>query len=150
MVSNYINYKSKQERFNVSVNKVIVIGNLGQDPELKHTTTGSAVANFSVATSESWMDKQGQKQEKTEWHRIVVWGKTAESCSKHLNKGSQVYVEGSLQTRQWDDEEGKKRYMTEIRANTVQFLSSKRAEKEQLTAPVASSNTDFTADDIPF
>ena len=104
------------------INKVIIVGNLGKDPELRHTPTGQAVANFSVATSESWNDKAGQKQERTEWHRIVVWGKLGELCAKYLGKGRQVYVEGKLQTRAWDDKEGQKRYTTEVVAATVQFL----------------------------
>lgn len=104
------------------INKVIVVGRLGQDPEVRYTQGGQAVCNFSVATSESWNDKEGQRQEKTEWHRIVVWGKIAEICSQYLGKGRQVYVEGRLQTRQWDDKDGNKRYTTEIVANTVQFL----------------------------
>jgi single-strand DNA-binding protein len=106
------------------VNKVIIIGNLGKDPEVRHTPQGQAVATFSVATSESWNDKQGQKQERTEWHRIVVWGKLAELCGRYLSKGRKAYIEGRLQTRAWDDKEGQKRYTTEIVANTVQFLDS--------------------------
>jgi len=107
------------------VNKVIIIGNLGKDPEVRHTPQGIAVASFSVATSESWNDKSsGEKQERTEWHRIVVWNKLAELCGKYLAKGRKVYVEGKLQTRSWEDKEGQKRYTTEIVANTVQFLSS--------------------------
>ncbi|MDH4468182.1 MAG: single-stranded DNA-binding protein [Bacteriovoracaceae bacterium] len=109
----------------MSVNKVILVGRLGQDPELKNTPGGAAVCQFSLATSENWMDKQGQKQEKTEWHRIVVWGKLAETCNQYLAKGRQAYVEGKLQTRSWDDKEGQKKYTTEIVANTVQFLGSK-------------------------
>ena len=104
------------------INKVIIVGNLGKDPELRHTPQGQAVANFSIATSESWNDKQGQKQERTEWHRIVVWGKLGELCAKYLTKGRQAYVEGKLQTRSWDDKDGQKRYTTEIVASTVQFL----------------------------
>lgn len=104
------------------INKVIIVGNLGKDPEIRHTPSGQAVANFSIATSESWNDKEGQKQEKTEWHRIVVWGKLAELCSKYLSKGRQCYLEGKLQTRAWDDKDGNKRYTTEVVANTVQFL----------------------------
>ena len=106
------------------VNKVIIVGNLGKDPELRHTPQGQAVANFPVATSESWNDKGGQKQERTEWHRIVVWGKQAVLCSKYLTKGRKAYIEGRLQTRAWDDKDGQKRYTTEIIANTVQFLDS--------------------------
>lgn len=106
------------------VNKVIIIGNLGKDPEVRHTPQGQAVATFSVATSENWNDKSGQKQERTEWHRIVVWGKLAELCGRYLQKGRKAYIEGRLQTRAWDDKEGQKRYTTEIVANTVQFLDS--------------------------
>lgn len=105
------------------INKVILIGNLGRDPEVRFTPSGQAVANFSIATSESWTDKNsGQKQEKTEWHRIVVWGKLAELCGEYLKKGRQCYVEGRLQTREWTDKENKKNYTTEVVANTVQFL----------------------------
>ncbi len=105
------------------INKVILIGNLGKDPEVRFTPGGQAVANFNIATSESWNDKNtGQKQERTEWHRIVVWGKLAELCGEYLKKGRQCYVEGRLQTREWTDKEGQKKYTTEIVANTVQFL----------------------------
>jgi len=104
------------------VNKVILIGNLGADPEVRFTPSGQAVANFRVATNESWTDKSGNKQERTEWHRIVVWGKRAEVCSKYLAKGRQVFVEGRIQTRTYDDKDGNKRYITEIIANDVQFL----------------------------
>jgi single-strand DNA-binding protein len=105
-----------------SVNKVILIGNLGSDPEVRYTPSGSAVANFNIATNESWKDKNGQDQDRTEWHKIVVWGKQAENCGEYLSKGRTVYIEGRLQTRSWDDKEGNKRYTTEIVANTVQFL----------------------------
>jgi single-strand DNA-binding protein len=104
------------------VNKVILIGNLGKDPEVRFTPSGAAVANFNIATNESWTDKSGQKQERTEWHRIVVWGKLAELCGEYLKKGRQCYVEGRLQTREWTDKEGKKNYTTEVVAQTVQFL----------------------------
>lgn len=106
----------------MSVNKVILIGHLGQNPEVKYTPSGAAVANFSVATNESWQDKSGQRQEKTEWHRVVVWGKTAENCGQYLSKGRQVYLEGRLQTRQWQDKDGQTKYTTEVQAQTVQFL----------------------------
>ncbi len=107
------------------INKVILIGNLGADPEVRFTPSGQAVANFRIATSESWTDKSsGQKQERTEWHRIVVWGKLAELCGEYLKKGRQCYVEGRLQTREWTDKEGKKNYTTEVVAQTVQFLGS--------------------------
>jgi single-strand DNA-binding protein len=106
----------------MSVNKVILVGRLGQNPEVRYTPSGAAVANFSIATNESWTDKSGQKQERTEWHRIVVWGKLAELCSQYLSKGRQAYVEGRLQTRQWQDKDGQTKYTTEVQAQTVQFL----------------------------
>jgi single-strand DNA-binding protein len=106
-----------------SVNKVILVGNLGADPDLRYTSSGSPVCELRLATNESWTDKQGQRQERTEWHRVIVWGKTGENCSKYLSKGRQVYLEGRLQTRSWDDKDGNKRYTTEIVANDVQFLS---------------------------
>jgi len=108
-----------------SVNKVILIGNLGKDPEVRFTPGGQAVANFNIATNESWIDKQGQKQERTEWHRIVVWGKQAELCGEYLAKGRQCYIEGRLQTREWTDKEGKKNYTTEVVAQHVQFLGGR-------------------------
>lgn len=104
------------------VNKVILVGYLGADPDMRYTPSGQGVCELRVATSESWNDKNGQRQERTEWHRIVVWGKRAEICSKYLAKGRQVYVEGRIQTRSYDDKEGNKRYITEIIANDVQFL----------------------------
>ena len=106
----------------MSVNKVILVGNLGKDPEVRYTQTGSAVANFSIATSEQWNDRDGKKQERTEWHNIVVWGKQAEHCGQYLSKGRQVYVEGSIRTRSYDDKSGNKRYITEIVAQRIQFL----------------------------
>lgn len=106
----------------MSVNKVILVGRLGQNPEVRYTPSGAAVANFSVATNESWTDKSGQKQERTEWHRVVVWGKLAELCSQYLSKGRQCYVEGRMQTRQWQDKDGQTKYTTEVQAQTVQFL----------------------------
>jgi single-strand DNA-binding protein len=106
------------------VNKVILIGNLGRDPEVRYTPGGQAVANFTVATNEAWTDKQGQKQERTEWHKIVVWGKLAELCGEYLSKGRQAYIEGRLQTREWTNKEGAKQYTTEVVANQVLFLSS--------------------------
>ena len=107
------------------VNKVILVGNLGGDPEIRYTPSGAAVANFTIATSENWKDKDGQKQEKTEWHKIVVFAKLAEICGEYLHKGKQVYIEGRIQTRQWEDRDGNKRYTTEIVANQMQMLGSK-------------------------
>jgi len=105
-----------------SVNKVILVGNLGRDAELRYTPGGAAVATLNLATTEVWNDKGGQRQEKTEWHRIVLWGKQAESLQEYLTKGKQIYVEGRLQTRQWDDKDGNKRYTTEIKADRITLL----------------------------
>jgi single-strand DNA-binding protein len=146
----------------MSVNKVILLGRLGQDPELKYTPGGAAVCNFSLATTESWTDKGGQKQEKTEWHRVVVWGKLAELCNQYLSKGRQAFVEGRLQTRAWDDKDGNKRYTTEIMAATVQFIGGATTGAGNTTnvdnsyaQPSAqdyqiSNDAHFAADDIPF
>lgn len=109
------------------VNKVILIGNLGADPEVRFTPGGQAVANFRIATSDSWTDKNGQKQERTEWHRIVVWGKLAELCGEYLKKGRQCFVEGRLQTREWTDKENRKNYTTEVVASSVTFLGGRDA-----------------------
>ena len=119
------------------VNKVIIVGRLGQDPEMKAVGQGATVTRLNVATSETWVGKDGQKQERTEWHRIAVWGKLAEICGKYLAKGRQVYVEGKLQTRSWEDN-GQKKYSTEIVASTVQFLGS--ANNENTSS--ASTNKD--------
>ena len=108
-----------------SVNKVILIGNLGRDPELRFTRDGQGVANFTLATNERWRDKEGQNQERTEWHRIVVWGKTAENCAQYLQKGRSCYIEGRIQTREWEDKEGNKRQTTEIVAQNVTFLGGR-------------------------
>jgi single-strand DNA-binding protein len=110
------------------VNKAILIGNLGSDPELRYTQNGQGVATFNIATSENWTDKAGERQERTEWHRIVAWGKTGELCAQYLSKGRTVYIEGRIQTRDWEDKDGNKRYTTEIVANTVQFLGGPRSE----------------------
>lgn len=147
------------------VNKAILIGNLGADPEVRFTPGGQAVANFRIATSESWTDKGGQKQERTEWHRIVVWGKLAELCGEYLAKGRQCFVEGRLQTREWTDKENRKNYTTEVVANNVVFLGArdpalaganrpKRNGAEDYGAPPPgaeeSSPASATEDDIPF
>jgi single-strand DNA-binding protein len=109
------------------INKVIIVGNLGKDPEVSYVPSGAAVAKFSVATSETWKDKTtGEKKERTEWHRIVAWDKLGEICGKYLSKGRQVYIEGKLQTHSYDDKEGVKRYVTEIIAQDVQFLGGNR------------------------
>ncbi|MEE8112678.1 MAG: single-stranded DNA-binding protein [Acidobacteriota bacterium] len=135
-----------------SVNKVILVGNLGRDPEVRTTASGIRVANFPIATSSTWTDKNDQKQEKTEWHRIVVWGKQAEICERYLVKGKQVYVEGSLQTRSWDDRSGNKRYTTEVKAVRILMLGKPDSSTREAGPAAASPPTDseFTDDDIPF
>jgi single-strand DNA-binding protein len=137
------------------VNKVILVGNLGRDPEVRYTASGTPVANFTMATTERWNDPtSGERKEKTEWHRIVVWGKQAEIAGEYLRKGRQVYVEGSLQTREWTDREGNKRQTTEVRAQRFQMLG-RPGEFEASAAPepssaVADSGGGFEEDDIPF
>ena len=130
------------------INKAIVVGNLGRDPETRYFQDGTAVANFSVATSESWTDKQtGDKKEKTEWHRVVAFGRLAEICSEYLTKGKQVYIEGRLQTREWEDKEGNKKYTTEIIAREMQMLGP----PEVSARPKARQAPEQTKeDDIPF
>jgi single-strand DNA-binding protein len=138
----------------MSVNKVILVGNLGKDPEVRFTGTGRAVARFPVATSEVWNDNDGQRQERTEWHNVVVWGKQAETCGQYLAKGRQVFIEGSIRTRQYDDKEGNKRYITEVIGQRVQFLGgrgggggdSPRATEE----PSGGQGAGAEDDDIPF
>lgn len=136
-----------------SVNKVIVVGNLGADPEVRFTPGGQSVCNFRIATTEDWKDKQGVKQERTEWHRIVVWGKLAELCGEHLKKGRQAYVEGKLQTREWTDKESRKNYSTEIIASNIVFLGSRGpAPRPDEMAPgqAGSPSDEHPDDDIPF
>ncbi len=117
------------------VNKAILVGNLGRDPELRYTQNGQAVTNFTLATSETWTDKSGERVERTEWHRIVVWGKTGEMCAQYLTKGRTVYVEGRIQTREWEDKEGNKRWTTEVNAQTVQFLGGPRGDRGDAGGP---------------
>ncbi len=134
----------------MSVNKVILLGRLGQDPELKYTPSGAAVCNFSLATSESWSDKNsGQKQERTEWHRVVVWGKLAELCNQYLAKGRQAFVEGRLQTRSWEDQQGNKKYTTEIVASNVQFIGGSAQASNSSGFDRPSSNDNPFADFAP-
>ncbi|MBL9017434.1 MAG: single-stranded DNA-binding protein [Myxococcales bacterium] len=148
------------------VNKVILIGNLGADPDMRYTPSGQGVCELRIATSESWNDKNGQRQERTEWHRVVVWGKRAEVCSKYLSKGRQVYIEGRIQTRSYDDKEGQKRYITEVIAQEVVFIGGGggRGEGKRDDGPPPPSDADFGSfgggggggggggpdDDIPF
>lgn len=144
------------------VNKVIIVGNLGKDPEVRFTPGGKALARFPVATSERWTDQDGNRQERTEWHNVVVWGKQAESCGQYLAKGRQVYVEGSLRTRQYDDKDGNRRYTTEVVARDVRFLGgggagagasgAQGAGRGSGGAPSVPSGEDYGPpdDDIPF
>jgi len=113
-----------------SVNKVILIGNLGADPELKYTPNGAAVANLSLATIDTWKDNDGNKQERTEWHRVIIWKKLAEIAAEYLKKGSKVYFEGRLQTRSWEDKDGVKRYTTEVVADNMVMLGQKEQSAE--------------------
>ena len=146
-----------------SVNKVILVGNLGRDAELKYTPSGAAVSNFSIATSESWKDKNsGERKEKTEWHRIVLWGKTAENLSQYLLKGKQIFVEGRLETRQWEDKEGQKRSTTEVRVGPGDRLvllgsrddggsrRSSAGSESPPSDPSPNQGSELTDDDIPF
>jgi single-strand DNA-binding protein len=149
-----------------SVNKVILIGNLGRDPEVRYLPDGGAIANISVATTDVWKDKSGDKQERTEWHRVAFFGRLAEIAGEYLKKGSQVYIEGRLQTRKWQDKEGKERYTTEIVANEMKMLGSRGGGSEPMTrdpAPAAAAEGggakpqgkkggafDEMDDDIPF
>jgi|TARA_R110000787_G_scaffold252389_1_gene357851 single-strand DNA-binding protein len=139
-----------------TVNKVILVGNLGSDPEVKTTPSGAEVANFSLATSESWTDKaSGEKQTKTEWHRLVLWRRLAEVAGQYLKKGAKIYVEGKLETRSWEDKEGQKRFTTEVVVHQLEMLGGDRQEgssqQYQQPAPapyVASGSSDD--DDLPF
>lgn len=133
----------------MSVNKVILVGNVGREVELRHTPSGVAVARFSVATNERWKDKNGQRQEHTEWHTVVVWGRLAEFCQQYITKGRQVYVEGSLRTRTYDDERGNRRYFTEIRAQAIQLLG-RREEAAEAAAPEEEGFSPEGEADIPF
>ena len=142
------------------INKVILVGNLGKDPEIKYTASGAAIANLTIATSESWNDKQsGEKVEKTEWHRVVAFQRLAEIMGEYLTKGSQVYIEGKLQTRKWQDKDGADRYTTEVVAKDMQMLGSNGASKpaeakpegfRQKPAEKPVTGDDFADDDIPF
>jgi len=138
------------------VNKVILVGNLGKDPEVRFTPNGQAIAKFPIATTEKWRDQQGQMQERTEWHNIVVWGKQAETCGQYLAKGRQVFIEGRIQTRNYDDKDGNKRYITEIVAQNVRFLGSggggggRGAHDSSVSVPQGEDPGPPGEDDIPF
>jgi single-strand DNA-binding protein len=138
--------------FMAGINKVILIGNLGKDPEVRALEGGAKVASFSLATTESYKNKEGQKVDSTEWHNIVVWRGLAEVAEKYLKKGSQIYLEGKIRTRTWDDKDGNKRYTTEIIADTFTMFGAKRDDAQPLsstqeTAPPAAPGPD---DDLPF
>ncbi len=134
------------------VNKVILIGRLGKDPEVRYTPDGTMVTNFNLATDEQWRDKNGEKVQKTEWHRIVTFGKLAEICGNYLVKGKLVFVEGRIQTRSWEDKDGIKRFTTEIIASNMQMLDSKGQGKstDDLPADNSAAGTDIRWDDVPF
>ena len=146
-----------------SVNKVIIVGNLGKDPEMRYTQNNTAVCNFTVATTDNWTDKQsGDRQERTEWHNIVAWSRLGEICGQYLHKGKQVYVEGRLQTRKWQDRDGKDRWTTEIVANTMQMLGRKddfesgaaprgpaQAQGQQAQGQQAQGGSEFNAPPAP-
>jgi len=129
------------------INKVILIGHLGADPELRYTPNGTPVANFRIATTERWTNKQGERTESTEWHRIVAWGKLGEFCGQYLNKGKQIYIEGRLRTRSWEDRDGKKQWTTEIIAQRLQLLGKPEKPSEE-EAPVPEEAP--VEEDIPF
>lgn len=136
-----------------AVNKVILIGNLGRDPEIRYTKSGQAVASFSLATTEKWKNKNGDREEKTEWHRIVAWGKLGEICGEYLTKGKQVYIEGRLQTREWEDKDGNKRTTTEIVASNMVMLSQAGGSvtsEGSVTNRGGSADAEFEDEDIPF
>jgi single-strand DNA-binding protein len=135
------------------INKVILIGNLGADPELRYTSGGQAVADIRLATTRKWTGKDGKSQEDTQWHRVVVWGKQAENCKEYLAKGRQIYLEGRLQTRQWEDRDGNKRYTTEVVAEQVMFLGGKGGGGggvDEAPPPDDSHAPSIGDDDIPF
>jgi len=151
------------------INKAIIVGRLGRDPEIRYTSSGTPVANFSVATDERWTGQDGTRQTKTEWHNIVAWSKLAEICEQYLKKGKLVYIEGRIQTREWDDRDGNKRRTTEIVASNMQMLGSRNEEGagnsqgysngqsmgsgsggKQTVNEGPSSDVDLTDDDIPF
>jgi single-strand DNA-binding protein len=146
-----------------SLNKAMIIGNLGQDPEVRYTQSNTAVANLSIATSDRYKDKSGEWKETTEWHKVVAWGRTAEVCQEYLQKGSKVYIEGSIQTSKWEDKEGQTRYTTEIKARRMIMLdsrsgngqSSSAASQNKASEPMSSNvdlddNFDDIDDDLPF
>jgi len=146
----------------MSVNKAILVGRLGRDPETRYTSGGQAVSNFTLATDESYRDRSGERQKRTEWHRIVLWGKLAEIAQQYLKKGTMVYIEGRIQTRQWDDREGNKRTTVEIVGNVMRMLSTRAetaaaaagatvdVEASAVAADEPAANPEISDEDIPF
>ncbi|MFQ5813558.1 MAG: single-stranded DNA-binding protein [Anaerolineae bacterium] len=130
------------------LNKVMIIGNLGRDPEMRYTPSGKAVTSFSVATNRSWVNAKGERREDTEWFNVVAWGNLAEICKQYLTKGQQVYVEGRLQTRGWEDENGKKHYRTELVANEMIMLGERRSA--EATEEGRGDKTEFASNEFPF
>lgn len=132
-----------------SLNRVLLIGNLGADPELSYTPSGTAKATMRLATHEHWTDKEGNKKERTEWHRIIAWGRLAEICGEYLTKGRQIFIEGRLNTRSWEDNDDVKRWITEIVATNMQMLGNgkDKAESQEVDEP---TDTPEPADDLPF
>jgi single-strand DNA-binding protein len=142
-----------------SVNKVILVGNLGRDAELRYTPGGAAVSTLNLATTEVFKDREGQRKEDTQWHRVILWGKTAESLQDYLTKGKQIYVEGKLQTRKWKDKEGNDRYTTEVKGDRIVLLSGggrgdsgggMERGSDQTAQPEPAGSVELTDDDIPF
>jgi single-strand DNA-binding protein len=145
----------KRYKYMAGVNKVILVGNLGKDPEVRHLEGGASVANFSLATSESYKDKSGQRVDQTEWHSIVVWRGLADVAEKYLKKGMSIYLEGKIKTRTWDDKDGKKNYTTEIVADTFTMLGKREDNQSQSTSSSSNTPNDNvitpkTGDDLPF
>ena len=136
-----------------SVNKAIILGNLGRDPEVRYTPSGAAVCSLSIATTRKWKDKQGEKQEETEWHRATLYDKLAELAGQYLKKGGSVYIEGRLKTRKWQDKDGADRYTTEIIADSMQFIGGKDSEPQERPATKPAANPtgfDNMDDDVPW
>lgn len=132
------------------MNKVILIGNLGQEPELRHTQNGNAVLSLRIATTESWKDQNGDRKEQTEWHTVIMWGKRGEALAGMLKKGEKVVIEGSLQTRAWEDKDGNKRSTTEVKASNLEFIGGQRGGGGQPAERSESKGVEFGDDDIPF
>jgi single-strand DNA-binding protein len=133
------------------VNRAILVGRLGRDPEMRKVDSGTSVVNFSVATDESWSDKNGERQKRTEWHKVIAWSKLAETCGRYLRKGQLVYIEGKIQTQEWDDRDGNKRKTTEIVASNMQMLTPRGGGSDEQAKPQAEDiDEDIDEEEIPF